>query len=66
MVVSLLAALGSAFCYGIACVLQAISVRAASRRPEAEAEATYRAVLKRWKPKTWLSQFIEDEKAAAE
>lgn len=34
--------------------------------PEAEAEATYRAVLKRWKPKTWLSQFIDDEKAAAE
>src|ERR1700722_14650121 len=39
MLVSLLAALGSAFCYGIACVLQAISVRAASRRPAAEADA---------------------------
>jgi drug/metabolite transporter (DMT)-like permease len=39
MLVSLLAALGSAFCYGIACVLQAISVRAASRRPATEADA---------------------------
>ncbi len=36
MVVSLLAALLSALCYGIASVLQAISVRAASRRSVAE------------------------------
>jgi drug/metabolite transporter (DMT)-like permease len=36
MVVSLLAALASALCYGIASVLQAISVRAASRRSVAE------------------------------
>ena len=36
MVVSLLAALVSALCYGIASVLQAISVRAASRRSVAE------------------------------
>jgi drug/metabolite transporter (DMT)-like permease len=39
MLVSLLAALASAFCYGIAAVMQAISVRAASRRPAAEAGA---------------------------
>lgn len=39
MLVSLLAALGSAFCYGIAAVMQAISVRAASRRPATEADA---------------------------
>lgn len=36
MLVSLLAALVSAFCYGIASVLQAISVRAASRRTAAD------------------------------
>jgi glutathione S-transferase len=34
--------------------------------PEAESEAMYRAIMKRWKPKTWISQFIDDEKAAAE
>lgn len=39
MLVSLLAALGSAFCYGIAAVMQAISVRAASRRPAAGADS---------------------------
>jgi drug/metabolite transporter (DMT)-like permease len=39
MLVSLLAALVSAFCYGIASVMQAISVRAASRRAPAEADA---------------------------
>src|SRR5215472_16690053 len=39
MLVSLLAALLSAFCYGVAAVMQAISVRAASRRPAAEAAA---------------------------
>jgi len=39
MLTSLLAALVSAFCYGIASVMQAISVRAASRRPPAEADA---------------------------
>ena len=44
MLVSLLAALGSAFCYGIACVMQAISVRAASRRPAAEPDAGSRGV----------------------
>jgi drug/metabolite transporter (DMT)-like permease len=44
MLVSLLAALGSAFCYGIACVMQAISVRAASRRPAAEADGGSRGV----------------------
>jgi drug/metabolite transporter (DMT)-like permease len=38
MLTSLLAALVSAFCYGIASVLQAISVRAASRRAPAEAD----------------------------
>jgi drug/metabolite transporter (DMT)-like permease len=44
MLVSLLAALGSAFCYGIACVLQAISVRAASRRPAAGSDGSGRGV----------------------
>jgi drug/metabolite transporter (DMT)-like permease len=39
MLVSLLAALVSAFCYGIAAVMQAMAVRAASRRPAAEADA---------------------------
>jgi drug/metabolite transporter (DMT)-like permease len=39
MLVSLLAALASAFCYGIAAVMQAISVRAASRRPATEPDA---------------------------
>jgi drug/metabolite transporter (DMT)-like permease len=39
MLTSLLAALVSAFCYGIAAVMQAISVRAASRRAPAEADA---------------------------
>lgn len=33
MVVSLIAALAAAFCYGIGAVMQAIAVRAASRRP---------------------------------
>jgi drug/metabolite transporter (DMT)-like permease len=42
MLVCLLAALGSAFCYGIAAVMQAIAVRTASRRPAAEADAAGR------------------------
>jgi drug/metabolite transporter (DMT)-like permease len=37
MLVSLVAALASAFCYGIASVMQAIAVRAASRRTAAQA-----------------------------
>jgi drug/metabolite transporter (DMT)-like permease len=39
MLTSLLAALVSAICYGVAAVMQAISVRAASRRAPAEADA---------------------------
>ena len=42
MLVSLLAALLSAFCYGIAAVMQAIAVRGASRRPADEADAAGR------------------------
>jgi drug/metabolite transporter (DMT)-like permease len=42
MLVCLLAALGSAFCYGIASVMQAIAVRAASRRPAEDADAAAR------------------------
>src|SRR5580658_308138 len=42
MLVCLLAALGSAFCYGIASVMQAIAVRAASRRPAEDADAAGR------------------------
>jgi drug/metabolite transporter (DMT)-like permease len=39
MLVSLLAALLSAICYGVAAVMQAIAVRTASRRPAADAGA---------------------------
>lgn len=39
MLVSLLAALLSAICYGVAAVMQAIAVRTASRRPPADAAA---------------------------
>src|SRR5580700_9229640 len=39
MLVSLLAALLSAICYGVAAVMQAIAVRTASRRPPADAGA---------------------------
>lgn len=39
MLLSLLAALVSAFCYGIASVMQAIAVRAASRRSSADPDA---------------------------
>src|SRR5580700_4721866 len=42
MLACLLAALGSAFCYGIASVMQAIAVRAASRRPAEDADAAGR------------------------
>jgi drug/metabolite transporter (DMT)-like permease len=42
MLACLLAALGSAFCYGIASVMQAIAVRAASRRPAEDADAAAR------------------------
>jgi len=37
MLASLVAALVSAFCYGIAAVMQAIAVRSASRRPGRDA-----------------------------
>jgi drug/metabolite transporter (DMT)-like permease len=39
MLASLLAALVSAICYGVASVMQAIAVRSASRRPPADADA---------------------------
>src|SRR5580692_3947107 len=42
MLACLLAALGSAFSYGIASVMQAIAVRAASRRPAEDADAAGR------------------------
>jgi drug/metabolite transporter (DMT)-like permease len=42
MLVSLLAALVSAFCYGIAAVMQAIAVRSASRRTAADGDAAHK------------------------